>query len=271
MIAPAAPTLTEQTVPGPGVEVYFPSLDAAVDSITVWRIADGETVVVRGAKRVSASGAFAVTDWEVPFGVVSTYYGEVFDVVGASLISPQSTITVINDSVIMSNPIDPGQQFTVELQAESLQGMERGTNNKQVYVMGVRRPFNQFWGEGALQNVPLEIWSRSSQETVNMRSISSAGQWLIRTPPLFDTLPRLLYVAVHPVRHSPFQMWSADNPVAWQLTVDEVQPVSASVLRPLVTWGRYEAGFPTPDLWSDVSAVYGGGTWIDMQRNPPIV
>lgn len=269
MIAPDAPTLTAKTDPGPGVEVFFPSLDSLAATIIVWRVADGVTEAVQGAQRATVAGDFVVTDWSVPFGVPSTYVGEIFDAAGASIKGGSSTIQVDSDEVRFSNPIDPSQTFTVELQAPSMQGVERGVNNQRVFVVGVPRPFNQYWGEGALQGIPLEIWSRSGVETENMKSLTHAGQWLIRTPPLFSTLPRLLYVALQPPRHTPIAMWDPDNTVVWTLVVDEVQPISKATLRPLITWDDWTAAFPSPATWDDVMAVYAAGTWTDAIRNPP--
>ena len=270
MIAPDAPILAEKTDPGPGVEVFFPSLDAAAATITVWRVADGGREAVQGAQRATVAGDFVVTDWSVPFGVPSTYVGEIFDIDGASVTGGSSVIQVDRDEVRLSNPIDPEQTFTIELQASSLQGVERGTNNQRVYVMGVPRPYNQFWGEGALQGIPLEVWSRNAAETANIMSLSRAGQWLIRTPPQYVTLPRLLYVSLQPPRHGYQAMWDPGNPIVWTLTVDEVQPISKAIIRPLVTWDDWEAAFPAADYtWDDVMAVYAAGTWTDAIRNPP--
>jgi hypothetical protein len=102
-----------------------------------------------------------------------------------------------------------------------------------------------------------------------MMGLSAAGQWLIRTPPLFVTLPRLLYVAMQPPRHTYFGLWDPDNPVIWTLTVDEVQPIGKAIIRPLITWDDWMAAFPTPATWNDVMAVYAAGTWTNAQRVGP--
>jgi len=252
-----------------GVEVYFPILDASATEITVWRTADGVTEEVAGAKHATVAGDFVITDFGVPFGVVSSYTAEIFDAGGASVTGLPSTIQIDSDEVWFTNPIDPEQSFTVEMQAASLDMVSRGTNLSKVYVMGVPRPFAQFLGEGALEDIPLEIWSRTPTETQNMMSLTSTGVWLIRTPPIFVTLPRLLYVAVKSPRHKYLDLSKPDQPIVWVLTVDEVQPTSKAIIRPLITWDDWESAF-SGFTWNQVLAIYSAGSWTDAVRNPPI-
>lgn len=269
MIAPVAPTLTAKSDPCPGVEVYFPTLDAAVDRITVWRVADGVTEEVAGAKKAVASGDFAIIDWQVPFGVVSTYVGEVFDVNGASVTGASSIIQVDSTEVWFQSAVDPSASFTVELNAASLSPVEKTTRNQQLWVAGLPRPFNQFWGEGAIVGMPLEAWSNSTAETADFRTITAWPQLLVRTPPTFETLPRLLYASVGRASHNYLVNVEAGATVVWNLVVDEVQPFSKAIIRPLITWDDWAAAFPAPATWDDVMTVYAAGTWTDAVRNPP--
>lgn len=262
MIAPVAPTLTAKTDPCPGVEVYFPTLDAAADTITVWRTADGVTEEVAGAKRATVAGDFVVTDSQVPFGVLATYVGEAFDSTGASLLGAQSTIQVDSDEVWFQNAVDPAASFTVELNAASLSPVERATHNQQQWVAGLPRPFNQFWGEGAIAGLPLVAWSNNSAETADFRSITSWPQLLVRTPPSFETLPRLLYAAVQRSSHNYLVNVEPGAAVVWNLVVDEVQPFSKSILRPLVTWDDWTAAFPGG------VGVWDGAVGLSASRTP---
>lgn len=270
MIAPAAPTLTAKSDPCPGVEVLFPSLDPAAATITVWRVADGVTEEVAGAKKAVVSGDFVVTDSQVPFGVVSTYVGQIFDVNGASITGASSIIQVDSDVVWFQNAVDPSASFTVKLQLTSLGGATRATHNTQQWVAGVPRPFNQYWGEGALTGIPLEIWSRTDADVATFKQVTSYPQLLIRTPPRYNTLPRLLYAAVQAPQHRYQAFGTPGATVVWNLTVDEVQPFSKAVIRPLITWDDWTAAFPAADYtWDDVMAIYAAGTWTDAVRNPP--
>ena len=86
MIAPGAPVLTAETSPCPGVEVYISSLGADVARVTVLRVADGKQEAVSGALKTTASGDFVITDWLVPFDVVSTYVCQAIDGDGSSIL-----------------------------------------------------------------------------------------------------------------------------------------------------------------------------------------
>src|SRR6185312_8850752 len=196
MLAPSAPTLTAKTTPGPGVEVYFPTLDAAGATITVWRVADGSREEVRGAKRATVSGDFVVTDWEVPFGVVSTYVGELFDASGASVLGASSAIQVDSDEVYISNPIDPNQVYVVNLEAASFGQIQRTRRTEQVFVMGMQRPFEQNWGLGGIEGLPFTLWTETVSDSDNVDLLLQSSPLLIRTPPRFSTLPRSLVASI---------------------------------------------------------------------------
>lgn len=251
MLAPVAPTLTPLASPALGVEVYFPVIDALAVSITVWRIADGVREEVTGALKAVVAGDFVVSDFLTPFGVVSTYVAEITDVSGATISGLPSSIQIDSDDVVFTNPVDPEQSFIVDLQAASFRQTTKSTNLQKVFVLGVPRPFVQFLGEGAYEDVPLEIWSRTAGEHQNMLSLSKAAQWVIRTPPLFVTLPRLLYAVVKQPAHTYLGLWDANNPIIWTMTVDEAQPISKAIVKPLVTWADWMAVFPVSQAsWS---------------------
>jgi len=271
MIAPGGPTLTAKSDPCPGVEVYFPTLDAAVDTITVWRTADGVTEAVAGALRATAAGDFVVDDWQVPFGVVSTYSGEVFDINGASLLGAQSAIQVESADVWMQAQVDPSESFIVDLQPGSFTGIGRQRRTQQVFVAGISRPFEQNWGLSAISGMPFNVLTQGDQQAAALVSLLEASPLLIRTPPKFTTIPRLLSASVKQPSQDPLD-WNRTtlNWIVWTLTVDEVQPFSKAILRPLITWDDWAAAFPAGSYtWDDVMAVYGAGTWTDAVRNPP--
>lgn len=271
MIAPSAPVLTEKTDPSPGVEVYFASLDGDGETITVWRIADGVREEVRGAKRAPVSGDFVVTDWEVPFGVVSTYVADLFDSGGASVSSGQAAITVVSDDVWFSNPIDPTTGFIVNLEASAFSTISTPRRTEQVFVAGVRLPFEQNWGAGGIQGLPFKIWTDTDDGALALQSLLLSSPLVVRTPPRFVTLPRVLSASIKQPIHDPFDWRYQGHTIVWTLTVDEVQPVSKAVLRPLVTWDDWQAAYPAVSAtWADVIADYGTGTWTDAQRTPPV-
>jgi hypothetical protein len=276
MLAPAAPTLTEETTPGPGVEVYFPTLDAAGATITVWRVADGSREAVRGAKRATVSGDFVITDWEIPFGVVSTYVGELFDASGASVLGGSSAITVDRDDVYISNPVDPEQVYIVNLEAASFGRIQRTRRTEQVLVMGVQRPFEQNWGLGGIESLPFTLWTETVSDSSKIDLLLQSSPLLIRTPPRFSTLPRSLSASIKQPEQTPFDWRANGTTIVWSLVVDEVQPIGKAIIRPLITWDDWMAAFPTAQAtWSgtvgastSTTPALAGVTVINRALNP---
>lgn len=269
MDVPVAPTLTEK--PGYGVEVYFPTLDALATQITVWRTADGVTEAVAGALRATVAGDFVIIDWMVPFGVVSSYAAEIFDAGGASVTGLPSTIQVDSDDVVLSNPTDPEQLFAVTMMNVSFSRVGRRRRTEQVFVFGLAAPFEQNWGKGAIQGLPFAVETATNDEATRLQDVLDSSPLLLRTPPKFVTVPRLLYASIKEPEHDPSEWQVGDESIVWTLTIDEVQPTSKAIIRPLITWDDWEQAFPNPeDLWDVVTALYSAGTWTDAVRNPPI-
>jgi len=269
MIAPGAPTLTYTDTPGPSVEIYFSTLDVDADTITVFKTTDGVTEPVSGAERASVSGDFVVID-AFPAAGVNSYVGRIFDASGASLDGPPATIEVTFSEVWIQSVLDPSSAFPIVLRQPSLSPMSQSTRNQQVFVAGLRRPFNQFWGEGALQGLPIVTWSESDVEALQLKAVTSWPQMMIRTPAAFTTLPRLLYASIAQPAHTYLVEADSDARIVWTLIVDETHPMSKAVVRPLVTWDDWTTAFPAADFtWDDVMTVYGAGTWTDAIRNPP--
>ena len=272
MIAPAAPALSVQATPGPSVEVYFATLHVDADTITVFRTADGITEAVAGAERASVSGDFVVVDTQVPFGVVSSYVGRIFDASGASLDGPPATITVESDDVWFQSQLDPTTAVAVELMEQTFSSVSRKRRTERVYVAGLARPFEQNWGMGGIEGLPFNVLSRGDNAAIGLQFLLGYSPLLIRTPPRLTTLPRALSASITNPIHEPLDWAQAntENAIVWTLTVDEVQPTSKAVVRPLITWDDWTTAFPSGTYtWADVMAVYGAGTWTDAIRNPP--
>lgn len=276
MDAPVAPTLTEKTSPGHGVEIFIASIDSDAVTATCWRVADGEREAVRGALRVSVSGDFVVTDWEVPNGVEATYVVEIFDVGGASVLGASSSITLSWDEVVLSNPIDPEQQVTIELEAAAFSQVVRPRRTEQVFVLGVRRPFEQNWGAGPIRGMPFTAWTETDEQARALAELLESSPLLLRTPPRFTTLPRLLTVSIPSPQAEPFDQRFGGTAVVWTLTVDEVHPVSKAILRPLITWDDWMLAFPTEQAsWSgtagastSVTPALAGASVTNLVTNP---
>lgn len=278
MDAPDAPELTEVSLSNglPGVEVYFPTLDSDAVRITVWRLADGTREAVRGMENRTVAGDFVETDWEVPFGVPSTYVAEIFDADGAAVTGAQGVIQVDCDDVWFQDQVDPELSFKVSTDAaQLLQGsvdqIVRTRQTSKQFVFGESRPFLQNFGLGGLENIRVELLTETQQQMQALLGMTRVSPILVRTPPVFASLPRVLSADVpQPSGRPLFQGRGDAFTHVWLLVMDEVQPISKALLKPLVTWEDWEEAFPADDFtWEDVELLYSAGTWTDAVRNPP--
>lgn len=277
MIAPDAPTLTAKSTYGPGVEILFSTVDGDAVSITVWRVADGITEAVAGALDATVSGAFVVTDWLVPQDVDVSYVGEITDATGASVSSLPSSVTVAsNGSTWMSDVVDPSVFFEVtdfSLDAQSFAKITRKRDRRSIYVSGLSQPFIQDWGLRAIEGLPLRVQTKTDADALTFRNVAQSPQLAIRTPlDGFVLLPRLLYASVG--EPTPNPEWASGlEHVTWVIDVDEVQPVSKAILRPLVTWDDWTAAFPVVRAeWSGApylsASTFEGATNLHTRPNP---
>lgn len=281
MDAPDAPVLTETALSNglPTVEVYFPTLDSDAVRITVWRIADGVREAVRGMELAPVAGDFVETDVEVPFGVVSTYVGEIFDVDGASITGEQATIQVDCDEVWIQDQVDPENSLPLYMDLPSRQALtgdavaeiRRVRRTSKQFVFGKHRPFLQNFGLGGIEGLQLDAYTESEEALSRMSALMQVSPILVRTPPVFAMLPRLLSADVASPGARPDWQSSVEFRHLWLLTVDEVEPISKALIKPLVTWADWETAFPEADFtYTDVELLYSAGTWTDAVRNPPV-
>lgn len=279
MDAPDAPALAEKSDPCPGVEIYFATLDGDAATITVWRIADGVREEVRGALRASVAGDFVVTDWEAPFGVEITYVGEIYDAGGASVSGAQASIMIDVQDVWFQDQVDPELSFSLRFAEDTAAWLLRGSvaqiartrRTTKQFVFGRPRPFLQNFGLGAIESLAVSVLTETEQHMQTMLALAQVSPIVVRTPPAFASLPRVLSADVPRPIAEPFDQGNGDAfSHVWLLTLDEVEPVSKALIRPLVTWGDWEAAFPEADYtWTDVELLYSAGTWTDAVRNPP--
>lgn len=276
-MASVAPTLTARTTPVPSVEVYFSSLGSGSPAyITVYRLADGETNIVRTANYTSATTAFTVTDYEVPFGVVSSYYSEVFTSAGVSLgKSSITTITVNSDSVWIHDPLDLSTVIAITpyasdatLGQDSFSNIKRGYDFNASKVIGKKKPIVQFYGEKAIEGVEFSVLTASNASVDMMETLLQTAPVLVRTPAKFYNLPRLLY-GVLTASQEPltWQLNSIDQPITrWNLTLDETEQPGIALVFGYYTYTYWQGKYATYTL---VNSAYGTGTYINAVRNPP--
>jgi hypothetical protein len=276
-MASVAPVLTNKSVPVPSVEIYFSSLGTgSPTSITVYRLADGVTEIVRTANRAPATTAFTVVDYEVPFGVVATYFSEVFDAAGTSLgLSSTVTTTVDSDSVWIHDPLDLSNYLVVtpyassaSLGQESFSEISRGYSFNSSNVIGKKKPILQFYGEKAIQGLEFEVITSTNVAFDAVADLLSVAPVAIRTPPRFYNLPRVLYGVLQGSQQPlTWHLNSSDEPITrWALTLDETEAPGIDLVFAYYTYTYWMARYATYTL---ANSAYGTGTYIDAVRNPP--
>jgi hypothetical protein len=276
-MASVAPVLTNKSVPVPSVEIYFSSLGTgSPTTITVYRLADGETEIVRTANRAPATTAFTVVDYEVPFGVVVTYFSEVFNAAGTSLgLSSTVTTTVDSDSVWIHDPLDLSNILVVtpyssdaSLGQDSFSQIERGYSFNSSNVIGKKKPIIQFYGEKAIQGLNFEVITSTNVAFDALENLLSVAPIVIRTPPRFYNLPRLLYGVLQGSQEPlTWHLSTSDQPITrWSLTLDETEAPGIDLVFGYFTYSYWASRYATYTL---ANSAYGTGTYIDAVRNPP--
>lgn len=277
-MASVTPTLTYKSVPMPSVEVYVSSLGTGTPtSISVYRIADGTTSLVRNGFKVAATSAFTLTDFEAPFGTPVSYYTEVFDAAGNSLgLSSQATTTLSVSQIWVHDPLDLTNAFSVDvagsgsivLGAESFSTIQRAYNYNRSTVIGKSKPVLQFYGEKAIEGLSFSLITDNAG-ALEVEDIMSASPVCIRTPAQFFNLPRSLYGVLEGSQEPlNWQLSGETNDLTrWNLTFNETEAQSLGVVIAYYTYAYWQARYAT---YTAANTAYGSGSYINAVRNPPL-
>lgn len=276
-MASVTPALTYKSVPMPSVEVYVSGLGSGTPTaISVYRIADGETSLVRGGVKTPASGAFTITDYEAPFGVPVAYYTETFNAAGVSQgLSAQETITLAVNQIWLHDPtdltnamaVDVAGQGSIVLGAESFSTIKRGYQYNRSNVIGKRKPVVQFYGEKAIDGLEFTLITDNAG-VLEVEDILSTSPVCIRTPANFTNLPRTMYGVLEATQQPLNWHASADASklTSWVIAFNETEAQSLAVVINYYTYTYWQARYATYTL---ANAAYGSGSYINAVRNPP--
>lgn len=272
-MAAGAPTLTAKTSPVPGVEVYWSSFPAGTDSISVYRLADGERTLVRNASAVSMSGSFAVVDYEAPLGTLLTYSAETFIAGVSDGISATATITLSSSDVWLQDPLNPNAAIKVSLTGgtdytlamDSFNSLTRQTVTNKYNVLGRSKPVTAFFGRKSLEGITLDVLVDNANFD-DFNDLMDAQPLLIRTPSALRYLPRSLYCTVSAVEEPvDWYLNEGTDLTRFKLTVDEVEGQTLTIFVNLYTYSQYEAKYAT---YTAAGAVYGSYDYTYVTRNP---
>jgi hypothetical protein len=264
------PTLTphEDMSPSPRVDIVFDAgeLDVATDTISVYQISAAGQIDVRDATGVSASGGFAVTDFEVPLGVEVTYQAQQYDVSGAVIgltDSASTQVDVAEGWAVFSDPLAPNNAILLQCEPRFANRLVR-RRDQRIYRVGFQTIALQ--GElGLLSGVPLRVYTTTSDEADDLETILYEGTSLVRTMPAMP-LPRLFYAAFQEIPVDPFEAPFGGSWSVFELEGEQVSRPSLGTLVPAVTYGVF-VDYYTGATYGDTLTDYT--TYLDSIINAP--
>lgn len=272
-MATSTPTLSAQYTIVPAVVVALTGL-LATGSVTVYRIADGTSEVVRNANNTAASSSFTVVDYDAPIGIVVSYTAENFDASGVSQdVSPVATITLTSTSMWIHDPLAPANNaeiklsgtYDVVLGANSFTQVTRGYDATITKVLGKTRPTMQFYGQKGYENLTFELIT-TVYGTAVVAALLATNPVLVRFPLNFKNLPTRINAFIS-ASQEPLTWNLEDSPITlWSLKLDEVEPQSLGIVYSVFSYSYWSGKYAT---YTAASAVYGSNTYDYSVLNPP--
>ena len=211
---PIAPTVVAYTNanPVPRTQVTSTMPGDAV-TFTLYRIAAGNRVVVRGAVRALAASN-QVFDYEVPFGIPITYQVITYDAGGIpSQASPASTpVTVAATDGWLQDPLDPTSGISISLSGPTAPFFTNASWTELRYTMdsslmvlsGDAYPLALGNVRRAASDVPIEIAVDTPAQANDVRELlAEAFPLLLRVPADVGFLGGAVYFAAADVTERP--------------------------------------------------------------------
>lgn len=248
----------------PAVEVFFSILPAGTVRATLWRLAAGQTMPVRGAVNVATAGQLTRIDYEAPFGVVLAYRAECFDANG-HMIGVTDTIThpgIDEPATWLSNPLDPQGAITCELRARTgrvlhqpMQGSVIDTSTRVGVIAGGHR--------AGLRDLELDVLVQGGDAADAVQRM--LGRGAERLPPVLclrlgagnrRRLPRPFFLYPEWAEVDVTHLWGGET-IGFEGRVQQAEPPAPGLFVPLLTYGDLARAYETyADLNSD-NVTYG--------------
>lgn len=239
--------------PMPRAEVLFPSLEPGTAFITVHRRAENRDYVMRGGLRAVTTGAFTRVDFEIPFGVPSTYYAEMFDSAGLPLgVTGQSSETLHCDDMWMHNPLDPFNGVRVDFREEATRNLSRPVSGDVYYPEGSTVGKVIAGRRRGLQGTVLDVITDTVEDADKVRDM--LGTYSRSTVPVLCfriasghqvRIPRPFFAAVMDVAEQDMNYVLGGNQIAHEMSGSEVSPPSPGLFIPLLTRADLNAWYAT--------------------------
>jgi hypothetical protein len=235
--------------PTPRVQVTIIDFPPSVQTVNVLRTSEGRTMKVRGGVALFAFGGVAVVDVECPFGRITTYTAEQFDINGVSLgLIVSASVTLAVTDTWISQPLSPALAVKVRLFIDSANDKMKGS------------PGGVVWPEGAtvgrliggqrvgLQGTSIRIRLSNAADADELDSMFGGyvtdfpAVILIRTPASIR-LPGVLFAGCL----DPHEVTVGGNyaMITYQMTIDEVAPPSPGLVLPALRRKDIDYSFAT--------------------------
>lgn len=249
--------------------------NATPDTITIYRLVDGETSIVRNAKNVASSTAFVINDFEAPFGKAVSYWATTSSGGVSVGTGEKATITVDPNQVWISDPLDLSNAMAINLSGDadavlgagSFAEIRKGYDYNRSSVLGKARPVLQFYGEKGIEGLQFEVITKSAGSD-ELKDLLSTSPILLRAPGELGNLPRLLYGVLEASQEPiDWHLASQTTPLTrWKVTLHETEPQSLDIVVTFYSYAYWQAKYASYDA---ANAVYSAGTYINAVRNPP--
>ena len=258
----AGPTLTQNLDGNPWVEVFFnpADLDPACTSLRIYRFSEGRTWLVRGG--VDIAPGVAAIDFEVPFGVPSSYRAEMFNSSGVSLGFTDISETTVNvEGTWVHQPLQPTLAIQMTNLSGSAETLTRPTPGEVVYVEGA--PVGRHIGSRrhGLQSVPVVLLA----ETLTAANAFQAmlGTYEVQQIPVLCIRtsedirwPRTFFASTGELFERELTVHAGGELVQFEGDFDEVAPPFPGLVKPLLTYDDIDAAFATYDAADAAFATY---------------
>lgn len=266
-------TALADAAPCPRVEVLIDGLDPAVASLTLWRVAEGRQVQVRGAVKVPVSSGFQILDVEAGFQVDTQYRAELFDADGNSLGFTANSATVVLDvdATWVHNPVDPAGAVQIDLSDRSAQELSRPIGGTRYEVE--QRTLAVFVTSRRSGLIGVDLFFSTADPQTAAAFEAMLGDYTtvrvpilcVRTAPFLD-IPRTFYAAVLSPTRKPVNVHMGGSLIEWDAQADEAAPPFPGIVIPLLSRDDVDAAYATRDL---LDAAYP--TRLDIDRDYSLV
>ena len=242
--------------PCPRVGVTITDLGVSESIITVWRTADGERNPVRGARRISATDATFITDYDAPLGRPITYEVEVLSGPAGASRTTSEPVSVDSETGWIMDPLVPqtavpvvgGEGDELYLRPAALAELEYRANIQIYEIMGQSKPMALFGQRQAETGLDTSIGAASAEQNARLKVLLlSTAQLLFRPLPSWGKfeLPGTMFIANPVAKQLPVDVAWGGELTWWDLKSDVVQAPTVKVLTATFTYGDVGILFPT--------------------------